>query len=305
MGDSSITGLHIRQRLRNALVGSDALKQAAATADLTHLRQLLLSGVHVPAKLLEAELDERVAEVLEQWVHNPDACRSWWKFCAFDAQSSFSGVAGRFSLGDSTPAYKYWAAYLRSGRSKTTGLIEQCRDGVPDTLRSQVWMQLALPAIQKAAAQQRAYQTAGLPDLSMTFHAMLALDERLIGAVVHEIEKDLDRSGLRDDDTAGEAALRRVLIAFAQWNRGNPSAIVGYCQGMNFIAVELLSAMRHNQSEYDHGAEAEAEAHAFWLLVVLVCIVLFLFLVLVLVFVVPVKVSSFSPSLSPSSSSSS
>jgi hypothetical protein len=65
-----------------------------------------------------------------------------------------------------------------------------------------------------------------------------------------EVDRDVDRTGVESPEA--RVSLRKVLVAFAQWNPA-----IGYCQGLNFVAAELLHLL-------------DTEEDAFWLLVVIV-----------------------------------
>lgn len=60
-----------------------------------------------------------------------------------------------------------------------------------------------------------------------------------------QIVKDLHRTGCdqfgSDED---RAALKRVLLAYARWNKR-----VGYCQGFNMIAAAILDVMDRDEQE--------------------------------------------------------
>jgi len=61
--------------------------------------------------------------------------------------------------------------------------------------------------------------------------------------------QDLHRTGCSlfcygDDALANQALLKRVLLAYARWNKA-----VGYCQGFNVLAALLLEVMNRSESE--------------------------------------------------------
>ena len=60
--------------------------------------------------------------------------------------------------------------------------------------------------------------------------------------------QDLHRTGCSwffESDTEGErASLKRVLLAYARWNKS-----VGYCQGFNVIAALILQVVEGNEEE--------------------------------------------------------
>ena len=60
--------------------------------------------------------------------------------------------------------------------------------------------------------------------------------------------QDLHRTGCSwffESDTEGErASLKRVLLAYARWNKS-----VGYCQGFNVIAALILQVVDGNEED--------------------------------------------------------
>ena len=62
------------------------------------------------------------------------------------------------------------------------------------------------------------------------------------------LSQDLHRTGCSwffESDTEGErASLKRVLLAYARWNKS-----VGYCQGFNVIAALILQVVEGNEED--------------------------------------------------------
>ena len=60
--------------------------------------------------------------------------------------------------------------------------------------------------------------------------------------------QDLHRTGcgwfFEKDTEEEKASLKRVLLAYARWNKS-----VGYCQGFNVIAALILQVMEGNEEE--------------------------------------------------------
>ncbi|KAJ2947024.1 hypothetical protein O0L34_g16368 [Tuta absoluta] len=100
-----------------------------------------------------------------------------------------------------------------------------------DTLRA--LRCLAVISIDWAAAERACFRGTALPD-----------DEQL-GA---QILKDLHRTGCSlfcgTEGRENQAMLRRVLLAYARWNKE-----VGYCQGFNMIAAIILEVMDKSESD--------------------------------------------------------
>ncbi|KAK9832050.1 hypothetical protein WJX81_002190 [Elliptochloris bilobata] len=137
-----------------------------------------------------------------------------------------------------------WAKALAAGRLPTGDKLKKlCRKGVPPELRPRVW-----PQVSGAAAWQ-AQHIAGY------FEAMVARGEAE-SEFARQIELDLPRTFPANAwvaGAAGQAALRRVLLAFSAHA---PS--MGYCQGMNYLAAMALLAL------------ACAEEGAFWVLAAMI-----------------------------------
>lgn len=60
--------------------------------------------------------------------------------------------------------------------------------------------------------------------------------------------QDLHRTGCSlfcgEEAEDNQAMLKRVLLAFARWNKG-----VGYCQGFNMLAAIILEVMERQESD--------------------------------------------------------
>ncbi len=63
-----------------------------------------------------------------------------------------------------------------------------------------------------------------------------------------QIVRDLHRTGCSlfcgDDASANQLMLKRVLLAYARWNKS-----IGYCQGFNMLAAIILEVMEKSESE--------------------------------------------------------
>jgi hypothetical protein len=260
---------------------TDDILRASEAGNVDEVKRILLAAAGaVNEGLLLAGVDKAndqghtdVVEALKQWINDAATSRTWWDICSNSCDSSRRSSAVRFTLDDSFDdphtfdSLKFWEATLQSpveSRSiEDEDVVLQCKNGIPPQLRGRAWLWLAWPIIKQVHRQRCSRLSLSAichptpmfeADLMSYFHSLLATEESTISPAVRDIEKDLDRSGLDSDDSAGMSALRRVLVAFAQFNRGGD---VGYCQGLNFVAVELLSVMQN-------------EAHAFWLLAVII-----------------------------------
>ncbi|VEL18659.1 unnamed protein product [Protopolystoma xenopodis] len=110
--------------------------------------------------------------------------------------------------------------------------------GIPAIFRQRIWLALADHQI---ASQH----------VDWTYVCRVAFNERMnpdddsLGA---QIVKDLHRTGC-DQFGAGStasaedrAALKRVLLAYARWNKR-----VGYCQGFNILVAVILDVMQRDE----------------------------------------------------------
>lgn len=132
--------------------------------------------------------------------------------------------------------------------TNTLLLKKLIRKGIPPPLRPKVWL-----AVSGAAKKRSMVPDSYFADLCRAGHG-------LTSAAIKQIDHDLARTFPSHpwlDSSDGQAALRRVLVAYSLRD-----SHVGYCQGMNFVAGLLLLVMRRDED-------------AFWMLAVLLENVLF------------------------------
>ncbi|XP_049866295.1 uncharacterized protein LOC126366994 isoform X2 [Pectinophora gossypiella] len=117
-------------------------------------------------------------------------------------------------------------------------LVARLPAGVPQHFRKKLWLNLAerhlnARGIDWPAAERACFRGTAMPD-----------DEEL-GA---QILKDLHRTGCSlfcgTEGRENQAMLRRVLLAYARWNKD-----VGYCQGFNMLAAIILEVMEKSESD--------------------------------------------------------
>ncbi|XP_039282761.1 small G protein signaling modulator 3 homolog isoform X2 [Nilaparvata lugens] len=126
---------------------------------------------------------------------------------------------------------------------KTDKLREMVRDGIPHSLRSQIWMRMS-----GALAKKQSYD--------MSYKDIVKSSNSDVLVTSKQIEKDLLRTFpanacFNDMNSTGVPRLRRVLRALA-WLYPD----IGYCQGSGMIAGSLLLFME--------------EEDAFWLMCTIV-----------------------------------
>lgn len=85
-------------------------------------------------------------------------------------------------------------------------------------------------------------QEAAIPSFDHPFRTYVCV------CVCSSLPKDLHRTGCSDfcgQDAADERAiLKRVLLAYARWNKS-----VGYCQGFNILAAVILQVVHNNEEK--------------------------------------------------------
>lgn len=137
-----------------------------------------------------------------------------------------------------------WQEYVEKNELPPADKLKKlCRKGVPPELRPFVWMRVS-------GASRRQQQQ------HSSYFAAMHRVARHESPFAHQIELDLPRtypSNAWVQGEEGQAALRRVLCAFAQHKQD-----VGYCQGLNYIAAMLLLVMERDEEK------------AFWLLASLI-----------------------------------
>jgi len=117
--------------------------------------------------------------------------------------------------------------------------VTRLPDGLPKESRRKMWLTLA------------EYHLATLKGFDWDSTAKMAFNDVVApedDELDYQIVKDLHRtgcssfSGLENDHE--RALLKRVLLAYARWNKD-----VGYCQGFNVIAAVILDVMDRNEFE--------------------------------------------------------
>ncbi|CAH8589261.1 unnamed protein product [Heterobilharzia americana] len=108
-------------------------------------------------------------------------------------------------------------------------------DGLPSAIRSRVWSTLA---DRQLAKQHVDWDHV----IKMAFNEPSNKDDDRLG---EQIVKDLHRTGCEQfGSDSDQASLKRVLLAYARWNRR-----VGYCQGFNVIAAAVLDVTARDEKK--------------------------------------------------------
>ena len=145
------------------------------------------------------------------------------------------------------------------------------RAGVPKGMRGEVWQACLVEGL----LEQDKEGESGQPTSNRMLSGYKALVDQIEGCEyqddMQQIEKDLHRTfpnHALTNDACGKARLRRVLGAYAVRN-----PLVGYCQGLNFIAAMFLLVFVDGAQvggEEGGGAGGAGEAAAFWCFAALV-----------------------------------
>ncbi|VDM16210.1 unnamed protein product [Hydatigera taeniaeformis] len=129
------------------------------------------------------------------------------------------------SVSEAKEAFRQWREAMRA--------LARLPEGIPQQFRRRIWLLLA--------THQLNSQHINWPRLAQTLFAprnvQTSETEERLG---RQIEKDLHRTGSGAIVTTevNRTALKRVLTAYARWNRR-----VGYCQGFNILASVILNVM--------------------------------------------------------------
>ncbi|XP_073951463.1 uncharacterized protein isoform X3 [Choristoneura fumiferana] len=155
------------------------------------------------------------------------------------AGSSRAGTAGdagaRFGVapageGAGEGGYAEWLHAMR--------LVARLPAGVPHHFRKKLWITLADRHLSARGIDWPVAEGA-------CFRGTAQPDDTELGA---QIIKDLHRTGCSlfcgTEGRENQAMLRRVLLAYARWNKD-----VGYCQGFNMLAAIILEVMDKSESD--------------------------------------------------------
>ncbi|XP_059059195.1 uncharacterized protein LOC131852526 isoform X2 [Achroia grisella] len=157
------------------------------------------------------------------------------------AASSRAGTAGesgaRFGVcpndGGEGPGEGGYAEWLHAMR-----LVARLPAGVPLHFRKKLWLTLAERHLTARGVDWPTAERA-------SFRGTAQPDDTELGA---QILKDLHRTGCSlfcgTEGRENQAMLRRVLLAYARWNKD-----VGYCQGFNMLAAIILEVMEKSESD--------------------------------------------------------
>ncbi|XP_022816755.1 uncharacterized protein LOC111349754 isoform X1 [Spodoptera litura] len=140
------------------------------------------------------------------------------------------GVTPGGGEGPGEGGYAEWLHAMR--------LVARLPAGVPQHFRRKLWLTLAerhltARGIDWPSAERACFRGTAQPD------------DTELGA---QILKDLHRTGCSlfcgAEGRENQAMLRRVLLAYARWNKD-----VGYCQGFNMLAAIILEVMDKSESD--------------------------------------------------------
>ncbi|XP_030021576.1 TBC1 domain family member 30 isoform X4 [Manduca sexta] len=142
----------------------------------------------------------------------------------------FGVTPGGDGEGPGEGGYAEWLHAMR--------LVARLPAGVPHHFRKKLWLTLAERHLTARAIDWSTAEGA-------CFRGTAQPDDAELGA---QIIKDLHRTGCSlfcgTEGRENQAMLRRVLLAYARWNKE-----VGYCQGFNMLAAIILEVMDKSESD--------------------------------------------------------
>ncbi|KPI97864.1 TBC1 domain family member 30 [Papilio xuthus] len=148
---------------------------------------------------------------------------------AGDSNARF-GLAPSGSEGPGEGGFSEWLHAMK--------LVARLPAGVPQHFRRKLWLTLSERYLSSRGVQWPAAERA-------CFRGTAQPDDTELGA---QILKDLHRTGCSlfcgTEGRENQAMLRRVLLAYARWNKD-----VGYCQGFNMLAAIILEVMEKSESD--------------------------------------------------------
>lgn len=152
-------------------------------------------------------------------------------FGSSTSNDSDSKCDGYLGVGKFEDGFKQWRDAMKA--------VTRLPDGLPANSRRKMWLTLA----ENWLESKKGFDWPATR--KMAFNEMIAPEDDELD---YQIVKDLHRtgcssfSGLENDQE--RALLKRVLLAYARWNKS-----VGYCQGFNVIAAVILDVMDRNEGE--------------------------------------------------------
>ncbi|XP_028174270.1 uncharacterized protein LOC114362895 [Ostrinia furnacalis] len=144
-----------------------------------------------------------------------------------------SGARFGVAPGGEGPGEGGYAEWLHAMR-----LVARLPAGVPHHFRKKLWLTLAERHLSSRNVEWTLAERA-------CFRGTAQPDDTELGA---QILKDLHRTGCSlfcgTEGRENQAMLRRVLLAYARWNKE-----VGYCQGFNMLAAIILEVMEKSEAD--------------------------------------------------------
>uniref|UniRef100_A0A0K2TK87 TBC1 domain family member 30 n=1 Tax=Lepeophtheirus salmonis TaxID=72036 RepID=A0A0K2TK87_LEPSM len=138
----------------------------------------------------------------------------------------------RFSLDPSPgdPGYDQWKDAMK--------MVARLPEGIPVDFRKKLWLTLAEKYLSQRCVEWKKAER-------FCFNEWSNPDDDELGI---QIVKDLHRTGCSlfcgDDAEVHQLMLKRVLLAYARWNKA-----IGYCQGFNMLGAIILEVMDKSESD--------------------------------------------------------
>lgn len=220
-------------------------------------------GFAVPAPYSSLYRDFRLVHAAEE----SNRLESWGRW--LEPYSGRVEVALTFAIGMGSAREEKRVAAESSPELAQRELGFLIKAGVPKAYREAVWKAFLVPEEGQNGGDDVDGNHSESPSRSRGLYAAYAelvsqMDAPEFRDDMDQIEKDLHRTFPNHrltSDAKGKARLRRVLGAYAVRN-----PLVGYCQGLNFLAATCLLVFCYSHGEDGGGGdgrEAERESTAF------------------------------------------
>ncbi|KAK4876316.1 hypothetical protein RN001_012738 [Aquatica leii] len=161
----------------------------------------------------DAEVTENICIICEEFGKNREL---WLRYASPENNMRFSIAP---SPGES--GFSQWHSAMR--------MVAQLAEGIPTEFRRTLWMNLAERHLSSRNVNWLKVERECFSEWSHPADSELGV----------QIVKDLHRTGCSlfcgVDGQENQALLKRVLLAYARWNKS-----VGYCQGFNMLAALIL-----------------------------------------------------------------
>ncbi|CAH0555464.1 unnamed protein product [Brassicogethes aeneus] len=193
--------------------------------ELTSIVNCLKMHVERMGSILVRQLKRRDALRRQQNTHCDVITRQLRKLTRGDEDMRFTIQPATGESG-----YHQWVSAMK--------MVSQLPGGIPPEFRRRLWLTLAERHLQARGVDWNKVERNCFSEWSHPADSELGV----------QIVKDLHRTGCSlfcgEDGQENQALLKRVLLAYARWNKA-----VGYCQGFNMLAALILQVTDKCESE--------------------------------------------------------